>query len=399
MRTRWRAAGIVVLSTIALGAGAFWQARAQLVGPPPSTTAPPQTSAPTTQPPTTLLHPPPTTAPKPPPTQPPSTQPPKPPTPPTTAPTTTTTTVNPNSQTIPPDAQAEINAVKRTPPNSTAGLLQALSALQAFGLTPQEAINVGFGHFPVAGMANWSDDWLMPRFTPTFHLHQGNDIFAAGGTPIRATFDGTVTFSQEPVGGNDVYLHQSNGTFFFCAHAASFAPGITSGQTVKQGTIVGFVGNTGDAQGGATHCHFEVHPNCGPAVDPKPTLDGWINEDLANVPNLIAAYETNVPKAVAAAGFIRRFDVGDQGMFSAPGRPAAGPLLWASSVNPPGGTLQLAQAEVAQAAGEMDWDQILATQEEKALEDQQAQGAVIGIMQPLMPKALSALYPAPSLGF
>ena len=395
MRARWRAAGIVVVSAATLGTAAFWQASAQIVGPPPTTTAPPDTSPSTTGAPSTLLHPT-TTVAKPPPTAPPkvtsTTQPPPPP-------PTTTTTVNPDSQTIPPDALAQINAVHRTPPNSTAGLLQALSALEDFGLTPQEAIDVGFGHFPVAGMANWSDDWLMPRFTPTFHLHQGNDIFAAGGTPIRAVDDGTVTFSTEPVGGNDVYLHAPNGTFFFCAHAASFAPGITSGQTVKQGTVIGFVGNTGDAQGGATHCHFEVHPNGGPAVDPKPTLDGWINEDLANVPNLIAAYQANSPKAIAAAGFIRRFDVGDQGMFSAPGQPPAGPLLWASSVNPPGGTLRLAQDEVAQAAGEMNWDQLLAGQEEKSLEWEQARASVIATMQPLMPPALASMYPAPSTGF
>src|SRR5439155_13217369 len=121
-------------------------------------------------------HRPTTPDPRPGPTQPPATPPPPQPLPPPpTAPTTTTTT--PGSKTVPPDAQAQINAVKRTPPNSTAALIQALSALEDFGLTPQEAINVGFGHFPVAGMANWSDDWLMPRFTPSFHMHQGNDVF------------------------------------------------------------------------------------------------------------------------------------------------------------------------------------------------------------------------------
>jgi murein DD-endopeptidase MepM/ murein hydrolase activator NlpD len=394
--SRWRAAGIVVLVTMALGAAAIWQAQAQLVGPPPTTTAPPQTSPSTTRPPSTLPHPS-TTVPKPPPTQPkvpPPTQP-----PPTQPAPTTTTTVKPGSQTVPPDVQAQINAVKRTPPNSTAALIQALSALEDFGLTPQEAINVGFGHFPVAGMANWSDDWLMPRFTPTFHTHQGNDVFAAGGTPIRAVYDGTVRFSEEPVGGKDVYLYMPNGTYFFCAHASDFAPGITSGQSVKQGTIIGLVGDTGDAQGGATHCHFEMHPNGGAAVDPKSTLDGWVNEAIANVPNLIAAYQSNAPKAVAAAGFIRRFDVGDEGMFSAPGRPPAGPLLWASSVNPAGGTLRLAQAEVVQAAGEMDWDQLLADEEAKTQEWQQARSEVVAIMTPLMPKTLSALYPPPSTGF
>jgi murein DD-endopeptidase MepM/ murein hydrolase activator NlpD len=396
VRTRWRAAVIVVLSTMVLGAAAMWQARAQIVGPPPTTTAPPASPTTTAAPTSTLLRPT-TTAPKPPPTQAPKLPPP--PAPTTAPPQTTTTTVNPASQTVPPDAQAQINAVKRTPPNSTAALIQALSALEDFGLTPQEAINVGFGHFPVAGMANWSDDWLMPRFTPSFHLHQGNDVFAAGGTPIRAVYDGTVRFSDEPVGGKDVYLYMPNGTYFFCAHASDYAQGISSGQSVKQGTIIGYVGDTGDAQGGATHCHFENHPNGGVAVDPKSTLDGWVNDALANVPNLIAAYQANAPKAVAAAGFIRRFDVGDEGLFSAPGRPTAGSLLWASSVNPAGGTLRLAQAEVEQAAGEMDWDQLLADQEAKTQEWQQDRTEIVAIMQPLMPKDLSALYPPPSPGF
>jgi hypothetical protein len=394
--SRWRAAGIVVLTTMALAAAAIWQVQAQIINPPPTTTRPPQTSPSTTKPPPTIPRAT-TTVPKPPPTQP---KPPPPTQPPPTQPgPTTTTTVKPGSQTVPPDVQAQINAVKRTPPNSTAALIQALSALEDFGLTPQEAINVGFGHFPVAGLANWSDDWLMPRFTPTFHTHQGNDVFAAGGTPIRAAFDGTVRFSEEPVGGKDVYLYMPNGTYFFCAHASDYAPGLTSGQSVKQGTILGLVGNTGDAAGGATHCHFEMHPNGGAAVDPKSTLDGWVNDALANVPNLVAAYQANAPKAVAAAGFIRRFDVGDEGMFSAPGRPAAGPLLWASSVNPAGGTLRLAQDEVAQAAGQMDWDQLLAAEEAKTQEWEQARTEVLAIMTPLMPQPLAAMYPAPSTGF
>jgi murein DD-endopeptidase MepM/ murein hydrolase activator NlpD len=387
--SRWRAAGIVVVITTALGAAAIWRAGAQIIPPPdPTTTAPPATSPrPTTG--STIVPKPTTTAPAPKPTQP-APKPPPPPT--TTAPSTTTTTAKPGSQTVPPDAMAQINAVKRTPANSTAALIQALQPLEDFGLTPQEAVNVGFGHFPVAGMANWSDDWLMPRFTPTFHMHQGNDVFAAGGTPIRAVNDGVVRFSEEPVGGKDVYLTMNDGTYFFCAHASDFAPGLSSGSSVKQGTVIGLVGDTGDAQGGATHCHFEMHPKGGAAVDPKSTLDGWVDEDLANVPKLIASYQANAPKAVAAAGFIRRFDVGDQGMFSAPGRPAVGPLLWASSVNPAGGTLRLAQAEVAQAAGEVDWDRMLARQEELAQAWQQADAAVTALLQPVTPRALVPLF-------
>jgi hypothetical protein len=47
----------------------------------------------------------------------------------------------------------------------------------------------------------------------------------------------------------------------------------------------------------------------------------------------------------------------------------------------------------------MDWDQLLARQEEKSLEWQQARASVVAIMQPLMPRALSAMFPAPTPGF
>ena len=322
---------------------------------------------------------------------------PKPPPPPPAAnpaPAPTTTTTTRGSQTVPADALAQINSVHRTPANSTAGLIEALQPLQDFGLTPQEAINVGFGHFPVGGPANWSDDWLMPRFTPSFHLHQGNDIFAAGGTPVRAVADGVVRMSEESVGGKDVYLTTSDGTYYFCAHLSDYPPDLKSGASVKQGTVIGFVGDTGDAQGGSTHCHFEVHPHGGPAVDPKATLDGWINEAIANVPSIVAAYQANAPKAVTVAGFIRRFDVGDEGMFSAPGRPPSGSLLWASSVNPAGGTLRLAQAEVAQVAGEVDWDSLLQREEAKAQAFQQVSQAATALLRPLVPPPLAALLAA-----
>ena len=68
-------------------------------------------------------------------------------------------------------------------------------------------------------------------------------------------------------------------------------------------------------------------------------------------------------------------------------------------MNPAGGTLRLAQAEVAQAAGETDWDQLLAREEEKAQEWQQARTTVVAIMQPLTPPQLASMYPAPSPGF
>jgi hypothetical protein len=284
-----------------------------------------------------------------------------------------------------------MNSIRRTPGNSTAALFRALQPLEDFGLTPQEIVAVGFGHFPVGGPADFSDDFLTARFTPTFHTHKGNDIFADFGTPIRAVADGTVRMGEDTYGGRNVYLTLSDGTFYYNAHLQDWPKDVVNGSKVKQGTIIGFVGNTGDALGGSPHDHFEIHPQGGAAVNPKPILDGWIAEAIANAPALIASYQTNAPKAVAAAGFIRRFDTGDEGIFSAPSNPPAGPLLWASSVNPAGGTVRLAQAEVAQAAGEVDWNRLLADQQQRVRAYAEARTLVTSMLQPLTPAPLVAL--------
>ena len=53
------------------------------------------------------------------------------------------------------------------------------------------------------------------------------------------------------------------------------------GTSVAQGQIVGFVGDSGNARGGPAHCHFEIHPRGGAAIDPKPILDRWTKEATA----------------------------------------------------------------------------------------------------------------------
>ena len=92
----------------------------------------------------------------------------------------------PSPQAIPPEYQAIINSVHRTGHSSDKALLDALQPLVAVGLPALEVEVVGMGRFPVAGYAWYSDDWLEPRVGPPFHLHQGNDVFADCGLPVRS---------------------------------------------------------------------------------------------------------------------------------------------------------------------------------------------------------------------
>jgi len=218
------------------------------------------------------------------------------------------TTVPGAANVVPPDAQAMIDSISRTGGRSTDTVLTAMRQLTDAGVSPDEAAVVGLGHFPVAGQAAYNDDFLMPRFTPSFHTHQGNDIFASEGTPVRAPEDGSVRYSEDPVSGKSVYVTTANGTFYFGCHLAGYAD-LGEGTRVTQGQIVGFVGNTGDAMGGSPHLHFEIHPGGGAAVNPKPILDGWLDEALANVVKLVASYQqVNLPKSISYAGALRRFD-------------------------------------------------------------------------------------------
>jgi hypothetical protein len=128
--------------------------------------------------------------------------------------------------------------------------------------------------------------------------HAGDDIFANIGTPILAVADGRLEqVGTLPCSGNRVWLRSTRGDRFFYAHLESFASITQDGARVKAGEVIGFVGNTGQAELRPSHLHFEIHPGGGLAVDPYPFLRAW--ESHRDVP---------------AAAWVRRYsaDVGQQ---------------------------------------------------------------------------------------
>ncbi|HWC12724.1 MAG TPA: M23 family metallopeptidase, partial [Acidimicrobiales bacterium] len=200
----------------------------------------------------------------------------------------------------------------RTGPRSTGTLLAALAERRALGYSPEETLVLGMGQFPVAGPAHYTDDWLDPRSNPCPHLHMGTDIFAARGTPVRAPVDGVVRFASESVGGLSAYVRGPDGTIYYMTHLDRFPTDIGSGAAVRRGQTVGFVGNTGNAAGGAHHVHFQLHPGGGAPVNPKPFLDRWLDEAIAAVPTALpdrhAEEVAGMPWSLVAVGELRRFD-------------------------------------------------------------------------------------------
>jgi murein DD-endopeptidase MepM/ murein hydrolase activator NlpD len=129
--------------------------------------------------------------------------------------------------------------------------------------------------FPVGGQASVADDFFGPR---QIGPHQGNDVFAPFGTPVVAVADGLVhKVGTLPISGNRLWLRTDEGDEFFYAHMASFSPRAENGERVKAGTVLGFVGNTGDAEPTPPHLHFEIHPGGmeEKAVDPQEVLLAW----------------------------------------------------------------------------------------------------------------------------
>ena len=291
--------------------------------------------------------------------------------------------------TVPPEAQRIINSVLRTGSNNSNALLDALRPLTDQGLTSEEAALIGMGQFPVAGEAYWSDDWLEARFTPAFHLHQGTDIFAARGTPVRAPADGSVQFASEGAGGLAVYLTVPDGTYYYMAHLDSFARNVRAGASVKQGTLVGFVGSTGNADGGAPHLHFEVHPRGGAATNPKPIVDRWIKDAIAGVRDILAAYQIGLPRPLTAAGMVRRLDSGSLGGPSQ----SDGPQLWRASVRRENGGAVLTTGGGADPGGS---DPVVVGSTAQTLAWLRAQQMARDVLGPLTPKVLEGLAPASS---
>ena len=172
----------------------------------------------------------------------------------------------------PPPKKAE-----KTAPEPLPGLLPIH---QPPRVTPK--LTAGGYVFPVYGPSSFVDTFGAPRGDISSGWHHGDDIFAPLGAPILAVATGTVfSVGWNPVGGNRLWLRDGQGNLFYYAHLSAFTPLAVNGSKVNAGDVIGFVGNTGDAQGTPFHLHFEIHPvgllgeGYDGAVNPTSYLLAW----------------------------------------------------------------------------------------------------------------------------
>ena len=131
-------------------------------------------------------------------------------------------------------------------------LLSAIPAIQPVKNEDLKHMASGFGY-------------RSDPFTKARKMHEGMDFTARTGTPIYATGDGFVKNADNSLSGygNHIEINHGYGYLTLYGHLSKYKA--RTGQRVKRGDIIGYVGSTGRSQ--APHCHYEVHKD-GKVVNP-----------------------------------------------------------------------------------------------------------------------------------
>lgn len=164
---------------------------------------------------------------------------------------------------------------------TTAAVLLVLLATWASSATAGAAVPNFV--FPVVAKTTYTNDFGAPRGQGR---HAGNDLMAAKRSPVVAVEAGRVVkWATSASAGCMLYLYGRSGTMYMyvhlnndrtmrndnrggCRNGIAYAPGLAKSQNVQAGQLIGYVGDSGDANGIASHLHFELHPNGGRAVSP-----------------------------------------------------------------------------------------------------------------------------------
>jgi murein DD-endopeptidase MepM/ murein hydrolase activator NlpD len=126
----------------------------------------------------------------------------------------------------------------------------------------------GVWECPVQGDVHFDDTWGAARSGG--RTHQGTDMMADHGVPTVAPVSGNVEHRGTSLGGLSWYVYGDDGNTYYGTHLQSYEN--TGAGHVERGTVIGYVGSSGNATADAPHLHFEFHPGGGSAVNPYSRL-------------------------------------------------------------------------------------------------------------------------------
>jgi hypothetical protein len=171
-----------------------------------------------------------------------------------------------------------------------------------------QAVEIRSIVFPVLGEVSYYDDFGDPR---TDHTHEGNDMFAPKMQPLIAAVDGVVHWVQypQPDWGYAIALDDSDGYQYWYLHVNNDNPGtddglgdglnayaldVINGASVVKGQLIGWVGDSGNAESTGSHLHFEIHSPDGTPFSPFASLQAatkiTVPVDAPKQPNEILPY-------------------------------------------------------------------------------------------------------------
>ena len=138
---------------------------------------------------------------------------------------------------------------------------------------------------PVAGIrvTDLHDNYLQARGGGT-RVHDALDIMAPRGTPVLAAVDGTVRKLFTSAGGGlTIYqFDQREERVYYYAHLDRYASTVSEGLFVPQGTVIAYVGSTGNAVANAPHLHFAIETL-------PPTKEWWKGTPMNPYPVLVGS--------------------------------------------------------------------------------------------------------------
>ena len=142
------------------------------------------------------------------------------------------------------------------------------AALEAIAAEERRKALLGIWKCPVQGPVRFTDSWGAPRSGG--RSHKGTDMMASAGTPTVAPVSGRVEHRGSSLGGLSWWVYGDDGNEYYGTHLSGYE-NVGAGH-VERGTVIGYVGSSGNASASAPHLHFEFHPGGGSAINPYPRL-------------------------------------------------------------------------------------------------------------------------------